>query len=109
MAGSSAGRPVILIVDDEPAALGALLDALSRRFGGDYRVVPHLSARTALELAARMRQEGEDLALAVADQWMPDMTGLELLGRIHQLHRSAKRSLLVDWGDQSASPNILQG
>ena len=28
-----ADRPVIAIVDDEPAALAAMLDALNRRFG----------------------------------------------------------------------------
>jgi hypothetical protein len=38
-------RPVITVVDDEPQALAALLDALARRFGGDYRIVSHLSAR----------------------------------------------------------------
>ena len=109
MGGDSAGRPVILIVDDEPGPLGMMLDALTRRFGGDYRVVPHLSAQAAIAYAARMKDEGAELALAVADQWMPEMTGLELLGRLHQIHRSAKRSLLVDWGDQRASPGILQG
>jgi hypothetical protein len=36
-----AERPVIMVVDDEPAALAAMLDALTRRFGGDYRIVPH--------------------------------------------------------------------
>ena len=35
-------RPVIMVIDDEPDALAAMLDALTRRFGGDYRVVPHL-------------------------------------------------------------------
>ncbi len=109
MGAQGVGRPVIMVVDDEPGPLGLLLDVLTRRFGGDYRVVPHLSARDALAYAVRMKEDGEELALVVADQWMPEMTGLELLGRLHQVQRSAKRALLVDWGDQSASPNILQG
>jgi hypothetical protein len=43
-------RPVITVVDDEPQALAALLDALARRFGGDYRIVSHLSAHAALDV-----------------------------------------------------------
>lgn len=42
-------RPTILVVEDEPAAVASMLDALTRRFGGDYRVEPHLSARGALD------------------------------------------------------------
>ena len=38
-------RPVIAIVEDDPSILGALLDALNRRFGADYLVLPFLSAR----------------------------------------------------------------
>src|SRR4051794_2094127 len=64
-------RPVILIVDDEARAVAELLDALARRFGADYRVIPHLSARAALDDIARMKADGEELALVIADQWMP--------------------------------------
>ena len=102
-------RPIIVIVDDETSVVAQLLDALTRRFGADYRVVAHLSARSALEDIARMKSEGEDLALVIADQWMPEMTGTELLGRAHELDRNAKRALLVEWGDRSSSPAILQG
>jgi thioredoxin reductase (NADPH) len=102
-------RPVIMVVDDEPNAVAELLDALARRFGGDYRVVPHLSARSALDDIARMKNDGEELALLIADQWMPEMTGLELLGRAHELDRTAKRALLVGWGDHEAAPSILEG
>ena len=102
-------RPVIVIVDDETSVVAQLLDAITRRFGADYRVVPHLSARSALEDIARMKSEGEELALIIADQWMPEMTGTELLGRAHELDRTAKRALLVEWGDRSSAPAILEG
>jgi thioredoxin reductase (NADPH) len=102
-------RPVILVVDDEPSELASLLDALARRFGGDYRVASQLSAGAALRELARMREEGEAVALVIADQWMPEMNGIELLGRAHEIHPSAQRALLVHWGDQSATPTILQG
>jgi thioredoxin reductase (NADPH) len=102
-------RPVILIVDDDPSALSQLLEALDRRFGGDYRVVACGSAREAVQQAERLAREGEELALVIADQWMPELTGLALLDRVHELHRNAKRALLVAWGDRGAAPAILEG
>jgi thioredoxin reductase (NADPH) len=102
-------RPVITVVDDEPQALAALLDALARRFGGDYRIVSHLSAHAALDDLERIRADGEQVALVIADQWMPEMTGIELLGRAHETHAAAQRALLVEWGDQSAAPTIIEG
>ena len=102
-------RPVIMLVDDEPQALSPLLDALARRYGGDYRVVSHLSARAALDDLASIKNEGEEVALIIADQWMPEMTGIELLGRAHQIHPEAQRALLVTWGDRTAAPTILTG
>jgi thioredoxin reductase (NADPH) len=93
-------RPVIMVVDDEPQDLTPLLDALTRRFGADYRVTSHLSPEAALAELAGARDAGEPVALIIADHWMPGMTGLEFLGRAHELHTHAQRALLVDWGDQ---------
>ena len=103
-----AERPVIVIVDDEPTDLAAMLDALTRRFGGDYRIVPHLSAKAAIDAVAEMKQRGEEIALVVADQWMPEMTGREFLGRVRSIEPTTKRALLVSWGDHEASSTILQ-
>ncbi len=104
-----AERPVIMVVDDEPDALAAMLDAITRRFGGDYRVVPCLSASAALDAVSRLKKDGEEIALVIADQWMPEMTGNEFLGRVRTIEPTAKRALLVAWGDHAASPTILQG
>ena len=101
-------RPVILVVDDEPTALASMLDALTRRFGSDYRVEPHLSAHIALDAVSQLKQEGEEIALVIADQWMPEMTGNEFLGQVRTIEPTAKRALLVSWGDHEASPVILQ-
>ena len=103
-----AERPVIAIVDDEPTALASMLDALNRRFGADYRVLPFLSATQALDGVARLRKDGEEIALIVADQWMPEMQGNEFLGKTRVLAPNAKRALLVGWGDRTASRTILQ-
>ena len=101
-------RPTILVVDDEPAALASMLDALTRRFGGDYRVEPHLSPHSALDAISRLKADGEEIALVIADQWMPEMTGNDFLGQVRAIEPTAKRALLVSWGDREASPVILQ-
>ena len=100
---------MILVVDDEPAALGSLRDALARRYHADYRVVAHGSAAAARDELARLRDAGEALALIIADQWMPGATGIELLDHAHALHPHAQRALMVQWADHDAAPAILQG
>jgi thioredoxin reductase (NADPH) len=102
-------RPLIVLVVGDPTTLAALLEAVQRRFGADYRVVPHLSPDTALEDAARRKASGEDLALVIADEHVPPMSGRELLSRLHAIEPLAKRVLLVPWGDRGAAAAILQG
>ena len=95
-----AERAVIIIVDDESDALAAMLDSLTRRFGADYRVMPYLSPGSALAGVRKSKEENEEIALVIADQRMPEMTGREFLGRIRAMVPTAKRALLVEWGDR---------
>jgi thioredoxin reductase (NADPH) len=101
-------RPVIVAVDDEADALSTMLDALTRRFATDYRIASHLSARAALDEVCAIKEKGGEIALVIADQRMPEMTGRDFLGQVRSIMPMAKRALLVDWGDRDASPTILQ-
>jgi len=102
-------RPIILVVDDEAEPLHALCEALQRRLDRDYRVVGHVSAHAALEELTRMSAAGEPVALIIADQWMPELPGVELLGRAREIDPEAKRALMVAWDDRSAGPTVLEG
>ncbi|MDM7917272.1 MAG: FAD-dependent oxidoreductase, partial [Candidatus Eisenbacteria bacterium] len=102
-------RPVLMVVDDDSESLHRLYEALDRRLHADYRVSAHTSAAEAVAELRRIKELGHAVALVIADQWMPEMTGIDLLGEAHLLHPSAQRALLVDWGDRTASPTILQG
>ena len=103
-----AERAVIIVVDDESSVLAAMLDALTRRFGADYRVAPYLSPCSALADVCKSKEENEEIALVIADQRMPEMTGREFLNRVRSIVPTAKRALLVEWGDREVSPTILQ-
>ena len=101
-------KPAIMIVDDEPAPLTAMLDAITRRYDRDYRIISHLTPHVALDDLERIKANGEQVALLIADQWMPEMTGVEFLQKAHEIHPAAQRALLVAWGDRSSAPTILQ-
>jgi thioredoxin reductase (NADPH) len=92
------GRPVLLAADDDPAALERIERELTRRYASDYEVICEPSAPQALARLERLRAAGADVALVLADQWMPDTTGSELLAEVRRLHPLAKRGLLIEWG-----------
>ncbi len=106
--GATLINPVILLVDDESAPREAMSAALNRRYGADYRVISHASPGAALDALEHLKGEGEPVALLIADQWMPEMTGAEFLSKAHVIHSAAQRALLVTWGDRSVSTTILQ-
>jgi thioredoxin reductase (NADPH) len=90
--------PVLLAIDDNLDALRAVATELRHRYSRDYEVVCESSPDAALKQLEGLAQEGAEVALVLAAQWLSGITGTELLGRVHQLHPHAKRGLLVDWG-----------
>jgi len=44
----------------------------------------------------------------LADQWMPGMSGTDFLTRVGEIYPTAKRALLVAWGDRTAPGSILE-
>ena len=102
------GRPVLFAVDDDRAGLLRLARDLRRRYGADYRLITAGSGPAALPRLARLQVEGEQVALLVAGQWLPQMTGIEFLGRAHHLHPAAHRLLLYPYGDARALKAIAR-
>jgi thioredoxin reductase (NADPH) len=96
-------RPAIVAVDDEPAVLAAVSRDLRRGFGERYRVMRAGSGAEALELLKQVRARGEQVALLVADQRMPGLSGTEYLVRARELVPEAKRVLLTAYADTEAA------
>jgi diguanylate cyclase (GGDEF)-like protein len=89
-----AGRPprrTLLAVDDEANILSAL-KRLLRREG--YDILTASSAREGLELLAR-----HQVGVIVSDQRMPEMTGVEFLSRVKELHPGTVRIVLSGYTD----------
>jgi DNA-binding NarL/FixJ family response regulator len=105
---SAASQPIFLLIDDDHASLAALRDDLERRYGRDYRILADTSAAAGLRQLEELRAQHARIALVIADQWMPEMTGVDFLAHAQDLHPTAKRALLIDAMDQSAFPAILQ-
>ena len=102
------GHPLLMAVDDDVEALRTLTRELKQRYGANYDVVCQRSPRRALERLEEARASGQDVALVLADQEMPELGGAELLTRVRRLHPPAKRGLLVHWGDW-AHPERARG
>jgi serine phosphatase RsbU (regulator of sigma subunit) len=81
----------ILVVDDEVANL----QKLQRTFVGRYPVLAAGSGREALDLI----HQNAGIAVIIADQRMPDMTGVELLRQTLPLLPEAIRIILTGYTD----------
>src|SRR5215469_2063717 len=100
-------KPVLVVVDDEHASLQALARELESRYGAHYQVVSGSSAEVALARLARLKAAGADVPLVLADQRMPGTSGTEVLARVRQFFPTARRGLLVTWGDMAAPAPFL--
>jgi thioredoxin reductase (NADPH) len=101
-------QPVLMAVDDELAALSAIEGELRKRYGADYEVVCAATAEAGLRRLEQLKVDGGQLALVLADQWMPIMTGVEFLGHARRLDPGAQRVVLINWGDRSTAEPILR-
>ena len=101
-------RPAILVVDDKTSSLEVLTDELRTRYGRDYRVMSESSPTAALGHLHALADAEEEVALILADQWMPAMSGVDMLVAAHRIVPTARRGLLIEWGDRTTAGPILK-
>jgi len=95
--------PAIVTVDDERDVLHAVERDLRRKYGKDYRVLGTDSGNEALDLLQQLKTRGDSLALMLADQRMPQVSGLDVLSLAMRLFPEAKRALLTAYADTNAA------
>jgi thioredoxin reductase (NADPH) len=90
-------------VDDEPTVLAAVTRDLRREFGENYRLVRASSGAEGLQLLGELRTRGDQVALIISDQRMPQMEGTEFLTRAREIFPEACRVLLTAYSDTAAA------
>jgi thioredoxin reductase (NADPH) len=101
---SAGSRPSVVVVDADAQELARIGAELARRYGDDYAIVSERSGGDALARLEAMAAASEPVAIVMADQWLPDLTGDVFLARVRDLHPLAKRALLVSWGAWADPP-----
>ena len=96
-------KPVIFSVDDDPQVLKAIRRDLRNEFKDDYRVMNTESANEGLEVLRDMKKTGDQVALFISDQRMPEMEGVAFLEKAKEIFPEAKRVLLTAYSDTDAA------
>jgi thioredoxin reductase (NADPH) len=105
-------RPLVLVVDPDPAALDRAEAELQRRLGGDFRVRGEGSVPAAHQQLAETHESGGDTALVLMDTELPQGDVETLLADTRTWFPEARRALLIPWGgwaDRSMADLILRG
>jgi thioredoxin reductase (NADPH) len=92
-------KPTILTVDDDLMVSAAITRDMRRRYGADYRIVRASSGPEALAVLTKLALRDQPVALIAADQRMPQMTGIQMLGQARTHAPGAKYVLLTAYAD----------
>jgi thioredoxin reductase (NADPH) len=104
-------KPILLAVDDEQHALMSVQEELTDRYGRHYEVVCICGATEGMQVLRELVEARRDVALVLADLWMHDTNGVELLEAAKGLDSRIKRGLLVSWGawgDEATAAAIVE-
>lgn len=98
----------IVVVDHHEGSLEILQRDMERRYGADYEIISASSPAEAIAVQKNLASRRQSVALVIAYQWMPDKTGIELLGQCRAFHPGAMRALMIDVGDLTAEGPIVR-
>ena len=96
-------RPVLLTVDDNPQVIRVIEHDLKQQYGKRYSVLKAESGQEALKLVKKLKLQNDSLALLLADQRMPQMSGVSLIEEVMKIFPEAKRVLLTAYADTDAA------
>lgn len=95
--------PFIIVTDDDEQVLRAIHRDVRNKYRDSYRISASSSAKEALELIKELQLKNEIVALFISDQRMPEMEGIEFLGKAKEIYPDAKSILLTAYSDIEAA------
>jgi thioredoxin reductase (NADPH) len=99
-------RGLIRVVSTDEADRALVHDEIVRRYGRDYDVAAFSDHDAALEELQDLASKGGRAALVLACQHGDD-AGVAFLARVHAIMPSAKRAVVLHWGDFASSVPVL--
>ena len=103
-------RPLVLVIDESPAALERVEAELARSFSADFRIRGETDADAAIAVLEEATRNGRPVALVLSSLRLGDTPGAETLRKVRRLHPDARRVLLMQWGawsDRTTSDEVL--
>lgn len=99
--------PAILAIDDEPEVLRAVMRDLRTRYAGDFQILGASGGAEAIEVIEQLSLRGSALALILADQRMPKITGIDVLRESLTFYPDSKKTLLTAYADTEAAISAI--
>ena len=96
-------KPILFAVDDDPQVLRSIVRDLRSKYRKEYRIISTESATEALEAQVELKKKGEEIAVFISDQRMPEMLGVDYLEKAKVNFPAAKRVLLTAYSDTDAA------
>lgn len=100
---ASSKKPILFSLDDDPQVLRAIRSDLRGKYRKDFRIISSESANEALASLPELKKRGEDIALFLSDQRMPEMLGVDFLREAKQIFPQARQVLLTAYSDIDAA------
>src|ERR1700748_3347210 len=94
--------PIIFCIDDDAQVLRAVMRDRKRHYEDSYRILGTTAVPEGLETMKELSNKGEEVALLIADQRMPDMDGVGFLKAASAFYADAKKTLLTAYSDKES-------
>lgn len=95
--------PIIFSIDDDQQVLDAVKRDLRQQYRKEYKIMATTSAQEVLDSLPELKKKGEEVALFLSDQRMPEMAGVEFLKKARLFYPNAKRVLITAYSDTDAA------
>jgi len=99
-------KPVLFVADADSVLRRGLTAAIKRRFGADYLVHSAATSEAGLRTLRRLHDEAAEVALVIADLWLPDTGGVEFLGQARECYPRAQCIVLTTIGDEAVTESL---